>query len=816
MEKIDLTGKWKFRAVNPLIKIPSPKIKLTRWMDASVPGTIHTDLLMHKIIPDPYYRINELDVQWVDTIRWEYKRDFTVSQSLLDRERIELVAEGLDTYAAIFLNGKKVADTENMFLAYRIDVKKQLKPGRNVVRVVFDSPERRTKDLEDKYGKLNVAVEPHRVFSRKAQYSFGWDWGPKLTTSGIWRNIYIEAYDIARLTDPFVRIVSVTKEEAVLDISAGVVRTKSSPLKMFVRIVNGERVVETVVPVDSGTARVRIPIKDPALWWPNGYGDQTLYTSEMQLMDENGLLIDSCLVTFGIRTIRLLREQDDAGESFVIEVNGVKIFCKGANWIPADNFVPRIQGSTYESLLRSAAAAHMNMVRVWGGGIYEEDIFYDRCDKLGLMIWQDFMFACGEYPENESFIRNVRGEAKYNIRRLRNHPSVVLWCGNNECEYLFCNENPGKTPDDMRGASIFRDELASLCEENDGTRPYWRSSPFGTGHPNDESNGNRHQWDVWSSWKDYTHYATDYARFVTEFGFQAPAHPRTYGEITKPDEMDIQSRVMEHHNKQIEGTERLYRFQSAHYRITSDFNTFIYQGQLLQAEALKFAVEQWRRLKFHTAGSLFWQLNDCWPVSSWSVIDSALRPKAAYFYAKRFFSPVLISMKRSSDGVEVWITNDRLENIRGKIEVFLLSFSGVRKRILSMNFRSAANASQVAALISSRRLGKFEKSSHYLLAQFRSGDELLSENRLFFEEPKHLDLPDAGLQTELYGRKNVFNLKITAKKFAKDIFVDFQNLDATLSDNFFDLDAGAMKHLDIRADAGLLQLKKSMRIVHLR
>jgi beta-mannosidase len=815
-EKVDLTGKWKFRAISSSVKQIQSKSKIIKWMNAAVPGTVHTDLMTQKIIPDPYIGMNELDVQWVDTVRWEYAREFRVHRSLLKRGRVMLVAEGLDTYATVYVNNRKVAETQNMFLEHRLDVKNILKRGKNTIRIVFDSPELRARELEKQNGTLVVAVEPHRVYTRKAQYSFGWDWGPKLTTSGIWREIYLEAFDTARIRNPFVRTVSITPEEAILDVSADIERTNDKPLKLYVKIATKERIIETTVPADNSTARVRMTIKEPLLWWPNGYGKQNIYTAELSLFTGTNEGVDFSTVSFGIRTVRLLCDEDKNGETFIIDINGVKIFCKGANWIPADNFIPRIPSSRYESLLRSATDAHMNMVRVWGGGIYEQDIFYELCDRLGLMVWQDFMFACGEYPEYDWFIRSVSEEAEQNIKRLRNHPSLVLWCGNNECEYLFCNKHPGKSPDDMRGAFIFRDELARLCAEFDGTRPYWRSSPFGSGHPNDESNGNHHQWDVWSNWKDYRHYESVRPRFVTEFGFQAPANRITYEEITGPEERDMQSKVMEHHNKQIEGTERLFRFQAGHYKVTSDFDTFIYQGQLLQAEALKFAVEHWRRQKFHTAGSIFWQLDDCWPVSSWSVIDSALRPKAAYFYAKRFFAPVLISLKRSHDGVDVWVTNDLLADVGGRIEVYLMSWNGDRKKFTSMTFMCAANTSAKTAVISRKRLGSIDISAHYLLARFTRPGEILSENRYILDEPKHLALPDAGIKTELKGSINEFLLTVVAKKFAKDVCIEFEGIPAVLSDNYFDLDAGQTKILDVRSQAGLRQLKKSLRVRHLR
>jgi beta-mannosidase len=571
MAKLDLTGRWTLKAKQPGTSKQYDAKKIKNGMPAVVPGTVHTDLIRNRIIPDPYYRMNEREVQWVDALRWEYSRDFAVDRSVLQSDTVALVAEGLDTFGTIYINGKKIGETDNMFVTYRFDLKSYLRPGKNNITVLFDSPEVRSRELERLHGPLLVALESQRVYARKAQYSYGWDWGPKLTTSGIWKNIYIEYFNTAKIRDPFVRIVSLDENEAVVDISVDIERRTGERLHFYVRIEDRDRIIESTVPADDGNASVRVVIPNPRLWYPNGYGEQELYTAGLVLLSAGNEVIDSSAMSFGLRTVALVRKPDHIGESFIIEVNGVPIFCKGANWIPADNFIPRIPTSRYETLLTRAREAHMNMIRVWGGGIYEQDIFYDLCDRLGLLVWQDFMFACGEYPEHGEFLAGVEREARQNVKRLRNHPSVALWCGNNECEYLFCSGQPGCTPDDMKGATIFRDLLRNVCDETDGTRPYWRSSPFGAGHPNETANGNHHQWEVWSNWKDYREYSKTQPRFVTEFGFQGPADRRTFEEATEKRDRHFQSEVMEFHNKQVDGTERLYRFQASHYTIENDF-----------------------------------------------------------------------------------------------------------------------------------------------------------------------------------------------------------------------------------------------------
>jgi len=628
------------------------------------------------------------------------------------------------------------------------------------------------------------------VYARKAQYSFGWDWGPRLATSGIWRSIGIEAHSAGLLQSPFVRVLTLTKSEALVEFSVNVSLLSSAPMTLFTQLSDGEFDRR---PAKSGRMKFRLRIKKPKLWWPNGYGEQPIYRGECRLL-LNYEEAERIEVPFALRTVRLLQKPDDEGSTFIMEVNGEKIYCKGADWIPADSFIPRIADSTYEKLLGMAKTAHMTMLRVWGGGIYEQEIFYELCDRHGLMVWQDFMFACAEYPEDPWFMKQVADEAEKAVKRLRNHPSIVLWCGNNECEWIFCQRNPGKSPDAMVGTKIFKHLLPSVCRELDGTRPYWRSSPFGKGFPNDESNGNHHQWEMWARWRDFKEYENDNARFVTEFGFQAPPHFRTLEQAAAVPDMTPLSAVLEHHNKLPEGTERLYRFQASHVRVGTDLEDFIYKGQIVQAEALKTAVEHWRRRKFKTAGSLFWQLNDCWPVTSWSVIDSSFRPKAAYFYAKKFLAPVLVSFRRKGAAIEVWGTSDLLARLDVSLEVALRTFKGGTEWAKSSRARIGSNASSMLMKIESADWSHADPAQSYLLARVKQDGRVLSENRIFFVEPKHMQFPDSNVEFQVSSdaEGNCY-VTVTSTGLKKNLRIEIENDDPELDDNYFDVDAGAPK-----------------------
>lgn len=812
MNIISLNGTWEFKCNDAGAEVAREHKKITGWMKGKVPGTVHTDLMANGVIADPFYRMNEVDVQWVDRRKWIYRKAFNVSASLLNEDAVHLLAEGLDTFAEIRINGRLFAETANMFIEHRFDVKRYLRKGKNVIEIIFDSPTNCSEALEQRHGKLRVALEPPRVYLRKAQYSFSWDWGPKLTTSGIWRNISLQGFSGGRLANPFVKIISVGKREAVAEVSVEVERYNGAPLNLHATLTgHGVSITHETI-VNSSLVKFLVRIPNPELWWPNGYGEQPMYEAVLTLF-RGKKIVHRLNVPFAIRTVRLHQKDDREGKSFIIEINGVKIFCKGADWIPSDNFIPRIADSTYETLLRLAKDVHMNIIRVWGGGIYEQDLFYRLCDELGLMVWQDFMYACGEYPELPWFITQSRHEAEVVVKRLRNHPSIVVWCGNNECEWLFCTENPDKTADDMNGAKIFRDVLPAVCRTYDGTRPYWRSSPFGSGFPNAESNGNHHQWNVWSFWKDYKEYENDNARFVTEFGFQAPANRTTFEEVTLPSDRHPQSRVMEHHNKQVEGTERLIRFQAAHYNLSTTFDGFIYKGQLVQAEALKCAVEHWRRRKFKTAGAIFWQLNDCWPVSSWAVVDSALRPKAGYYFAKKFFAPLLVSFKRSGDSVEVWVTNDHLKSISGKLNVALKSFDGKKVWKKNVNLMIPANSSRKVMSVDSSIFPRSNPVSHYLIAGVSIDGSIVSENRHFFLEPKHLELPRGKVQTKISKLKSgKMQIAIRSDFLIKNVRLELDGTDIIPEDNYFDVDAKMVKVVTFSCNRSLVDVRKKMRL----
>ncbi|MDZ7262426.1 MAG: glycoside hydrolase family 2 protein, partial [candidate division KSB1 bacterium] len=781
--------------------LPPVVKELQTWLEAEVPGTVHTDLLHLNKIPDPFFRMEEKSVRWIEEVRWSYRKEFEVEKEMLSSDKIELVFEGLDTITTIWLNGQEIGRTNNMFIPWRFDVTDFLQAGKNELIIQFDPSKRVAEALEATYGPLPGAFEVQaKVYIRKAQYAYGWDWGPRLAAVGIWRPVYLEAFTGARIKDVQARVDLTALNKAWVEVETELENWTKDELQIQVELTHKENHF-TASATTSGAGEklkslLQLAIPNPKLWWPNGYGPAHLYNLQVTIY-QNDQVLDTFQDKIGLRQVRLIQEADTAGRSFIFEINGVPIFCKGANWIPVDCFIPRFGEDKYRQLLQMAAQAHINMLRVWGGGIYEEDIFYRTCDELGLMVWQDFMFACALYPEHKEFLDSVRREAEGVVRRLRNHPCLILWCGNNEIDGHYIHFFKGKANRFM-GEVIFHHILPEICGRLDATRPYWPSSPYGGDDPNSEAVGDRHHWEVWSNWQPIKTYVSDQSRFVSEFGFQGAACLPTWDKCTLPEDRWPQSPVMEHHEKHPDGIARLYRYLAAHYKIPTTFEEFIYLTQLLQGEALKCGVEHWRQNKFHTSGTLIWQLNDCWPVTSWALIDYYLHPKAAYYYAKRFFAPILVSFKELTQEIGLWIINDTLSPLEGKLMVKLMNFQGQISWEQNLDITVAPNCSVKVSTLEIKKLPIEDRFSQYLVAELMIGNEIVSENLLFFEEFKYLTFPKSKPQVQVTSLGNGrYQLKLSSRVLAKNVFLSLPQEVAQVSDNYLDLLPGREKVVEV-------------------
>jgi len=780
------------------------------WLPAAVPGCVHTDLRRAKKIPDPFWGTNENDLQWIEERDWEYRATFTVPAKWFEDEQIDLVADGLDTVATVRLNGREIGRTENMFLGHRWPVKALLRPGKNELTVRFDSAMRyiRTHRLGHRPREFNDPVGRSQVI-RKQPCQFGWDWGPRFVTAGIWRDLRLETCTGNRLDN-----VRVTQHHA----ADGTVTLAFTP--EFARRDARASCCGTVSLDGCVVARIenrKAKIENPSLWWPSGHGAQPLYTVDLEVRDARGAVIGRWSRRIGLRTLQLDRHADAAGETFQFVVNGRPIFAKGANWIPAHSFVAGLTRADYARDLRSAAAAHMNMLRVWGGGIYECEHFYDLCDELGLLVWQDFMFACAIYPGDAAFLRSVRAEAGQQVRRLRHRACLALWCGNNEIESL--NHERLKQPKLRRNYdALFHGVLPAVVAKHDAVTDYWPSSPFrGRGaehtHAAGEKRGDTHFWDVWHSRqpvKDYEKYAF---RFVSEFGMQSLASTETQATFCPPDDDNVFGVTMKSHQKNRGGNQIILDYVSRLYRFPKSQEALIYLSQLNQAHCMQVGVEHYRRLMPRCMGALYWQLNDCWPVASWSSIEFTGRWRALHHVARRFFAPALVSAHVPGDETDI-IGNYRRTTVR---EVHLHTVYDAPKpargvlrwdlfhldeRVLLSGRQRVAlrygESVRQKTLDLKKPMEQYGRDNLHLRIALDLGGRCVSEETVFLTPPRFLHLlkPKTKVAIRLHAPTRA-TVTFTSTAFQHRFAFDLSGIAHTSSDNYFELYANEPKSVEL-------------------
>ena len=747
--------------------------------EGNVPGTVQGDLVDLKLMPHPYIGKNEELFKRLEWKEWIYEKSFNIDD--IDQgKRYDLVLEGVDTLANIYINGQYVGKTEDMFIEYRFNVKKHLKVGENSIKVVILSPIDIPKRLEKNYGKLHAAEETARVYIRKAQYSYGWDWGARIATSGIYRNIYIDSYKDGRIFGSTAYLEDLNGKVTF----TGYVDIDTDKLEDYHVEVSLNDSLTFSLPVFRSNEGFKFKetknIKDIKLWYPHDLGESYLYKVGFKLK-RNNEEIYSEEKKIGFRIVRVIRENDGEGESFIFEINGKKIFAKGANWIPAENILSWLKDSDYEKLIQMAKDANMNMLRVWGGGLYEDPAFYNKCDEAGILVWQDFMFACAEYPDHIEWFRKLANEeVKQNVIKLRHHPSIVLWCGNNENNWGF-EEWDYKIKVDGKnlGNRLYLEDFPKICSNEDPSRLYWPSSPYGGSKANSNEAGDRHVWEIWSGWQDFKHYPKDTSKFVSEFGFQAAPDPQTIDYFATDKERDIFSKVMLNHNKQVEGPERLLKFINNHYGLVKNFDSIIYLTQLNQAEAIKTGVEHWRSRKYKTAGTLYWQINDSWPVFSWASIDYFKRPKGLYFYTNRFYNPVLPIAKIKDDKIVVSIINDG-NSLKADLEFQLWSLDG--NLINRKSYTELYIPEDTVITIDNICTKDFEITNTIAFLSIKQNGKTIIENHELFADLRINRLDDP----EIFYKKDGDSLILECKKPALgvNIRVDGENY---TEDNFFAL-----------------------------
>jgi beta-mannosidase len=797
-----------------------------KWYPAGVPGCVHTDLLNNKLIDDPFYRDNERNLQWIGKTDWEYRTTFNVTAEMIARTNLELVFEGLDTYADVYFNDELLISSDNMFRTWRADAKRLSKPGANTLRVRFRSP---INEVLPVMAKMNYELpagndqgEKTSPHTRKAPYQYGWDWGPRFVTSGIWRPVFLEAWDNARIADLHILSREVRADVANLSAEIEVVASANTEATIVVDDLTNKTVAaQRRVSLAPGINRVALDfaIPRPALWWPNGLGEHPLYTFRARLLI-NGKPVDEVAKRTGLRALELRQQRDESGKSFTFVINGVPVFAKGGNWIPADSFPTRITKDKYRELLESVRDTNMNMLRVWGGGIYERDDFYDLCDEMGILVWQDFMFGCSLYPADEAFAENVRQEAIDNVKRLRNHPSIVIWVGNNEIEsgwfhWGWKEKFPAKLWGDY--LKIFYGVLPQVCKSLDPSRPYWPSSPSSNleDDPESQKMGDLHYWQVWHASAPFTDYEKQFPRFMTEYGFQSFPQLETVSTYTAPTDREISSPVMMAHQRHPRGNQLIREYMLREYSEPKDFESFLYVSQVLQAEGIKIGAEHLRRIMPHNMGSLFWQIDDCWPVASWSSIDYTGQWKALQYYARRFYNDILVSPHEENGNLNFYIVSDRLQPADAQLQVSLLDFEGheLWKRQADVEVVALNSKSYFSIPIDQLLSGKDPKTV-FLFAELMVGGKPVSSNEHFFQPNKNLLLARPKINADVVRMPSGFRITLSSDKLARAVYLSAPSYAGFFVDNYFDLIPGRRVEVEFRigGPSNLADFQKRLKI----
>jgi beta-mannosidase len=835
---------WQFRQVK------AAQVPEDGWLPATVPGDVHLDLLANKKIPDPFYRDNESKLQWIQDESWEYRTTINATPALLSCSHLDLVFDGLDGPAKVYLNGTLVITGTNSFRVRRVPSKALLHAGQNELRIEFASPVKAAVEIAAKDPwQLKTKTAP-KTYLRKPAYEYGWDWGPAFVTSGIWRAARLEAWDKVRIADFAIRQRDVTKDVVHINGRLEVEAATSGLARLAIHygehgaLASKPMVVSVTANLHAGINLIDVPIeiRQPKLWWPAGYGEQSRYDFTALVSTANARNISSLAegrtVTTGLRSIVLDRHPDKWGRSFQFLVNGVPVFAKGADVIPFDSFPNRVKTADYLRILQSARDANMNMIRHWGGGYYETDEFYQICDELGIMVWQDFMFGNDWQPGAYDFKLNIEAEAEDQVRRLRNHPSIVLWCGNNETEVALNWGERGGLPPNVKFqmwqdyVSEFSGILNRVVERLEPEIPYRPSSPSSdyedlSAH---YQSGDAHLWDVWHGRVPFSTYEKHNSRFVTEYGFQSFPELRTVESFTEPsDRTGILTPVMLAHQKNNEGNSIIHDYLLKDYPEPKDFVSFLYVSQVLQAEGIKIGAEHFRRSRPETMGSIYWQLNDCWPVASWSSIDYYGRSKALQYYARRFYAPILVSPHVEDGSVKVYIVSDKTGATPASLRVRLMDFEG--KTLLEDKHNVSVDqlASKIYLdwpLAKLMQAGASDTTPIFVVAELSTGNETISRNLVYLAPTKEVHLKPAALQTEISQAAkpatananaviNTYRIRITSPVLARDVYLSSGAIDVNLSDNYFDVLPGETVEITATTSATRDELTAQLKITSL-
>lgn len=831
----ELNQNWQFR-----------RLDSEEWLSAKVPGLVQSDLVVNKKLDNPLLFDNEKQSIALENADWEYKTTFTVSDEELKKHHLELDFKGLDTYTEIYLNNVLIQKTDNMFISYLVNCKKHIKSGENELRIIFRSATRLGMEKLKKSPYLIPAVneladndKKTSVFTRKAPYHYGWDWGPRIVTAGIWRPIILRSWEAAHISDTYFELQSVTKIKANYDAQIEIIAAKKGEALLQLNV--EDRVVITkkmFLKKGFNKVKVNFDIMNPKIWWPNGYGEQPLYAIKAKLFFQNNLMheVDKKI---GIRKIELVQEKDSLGKSFKFRVNGVDIFMKGSNYIPSDNILTDINTERYEKVLKAATDANMNMLRVWGGAIYENDEFYDLCDKKGILVWQDFMFACSMSPGDSSHLLNLKSEFDYNVKRLRQHPSLALWCGNNENMVAWYGWglqkkyklNASDSTDIMKTyMKIFYDLIPNSIKQNDSTRAYWPSSP-GSGYafnelPNEKS-GDVHDWWIWFGQASFKDLISRKQRFISEYGLQSYPETKTMQSFATKSDTSYDSPIFDYKQRSVmnerkdskgnifNGNDMILAYINMYYKTPKNLTDFVYLSQMVQAKGLKDIIEGHRSHKPYCWGSLYWQIDDCWPTMSWSSIDYYYRWKAAHYAVKKAYEDLVIYPKLMGNLVDISVLSDKLVDVELKVGYKLMDFSGNVLATAETPIVAEQNANTHAFTKNTDELlAKVDKSKTllYVYAKNNNG-EVLTQNILHFLEPKDLKLEMPTISKKIRQIEDGgIEIELSSNTFASGVYLKHDADECFFSDNYFDLLPNTIKTIKVTNCKELRKLEQNLTI----
>lgn len=780
------------------------------WFPATVPGNVFTDLLAAQKIPDPFYRDNEGSLQWVGKSNWVYKRNFDVPDEVLKNDRVLLRCEGLDTLATIKINGQKIGEACNMFRTWEFDVKNALTSGSNEIEVAFESPYP-TMDKGESERALYEWIGSHepkgRAYVRKEPCSFGWDWGPCLPGCGVWKNISLETFNQGRISDILV-LQNHTEKTVTLDVEVNTetVGNSGQPLQATLSVFETshpkKKIVSTRIEIADGKGRGQLLIKNPRLWWPNGMGEQPLYNVCVELKDPNGNPIDSATKRIGLRELKIVLPQPDMPLHF--EVNGIPFFARGGNWIPCDSFTSRITPEILRRYVRDAAAVNMNTMRFWGGGYYEDEALFDACDEAGICIWLDFKFACSAQPAfKDDFMENVRVEARENVRRIRHHPCIAVWCGNNEISLMTGKDWSDKSMGRADYDKLFKDLIAQQVAELAPQATYVSGSP---------ECGDVHYWDVWHGPKTFDAYRS-LTGFMSEFGYQSFPEPKTVRAFTAPEDREsVLSPIMKWHQRSglgdTDGNTEMVQMMAHYFKAPKDFDMTLWLSQILQGYGIKTGAEYWRQTMPKSMGCVYWQYNDIWPGMSWSSVDYFGRWKALHYMARKFYSPILVSGLEHPDNgtADIFVTNDLLESKHGRLEWKATDVNGaiLKHGAFSVELPSRKSV-KVETVDLSKEIAQNGAGGVLLWLDLHVHGKRISDNLIFFALPKDIKLADPKLATDVDKSSDGFVVTVKSEAPALWTWLELENADANYSDNFFHCQPGAPRKIIVKPWSDLSQ-----------